>query len=50
MNTVDSSQGFEINKKLSFHIAAEFVLQLSKSSSEQYRNCTTGKSGRGGII
>jgi hypothetical protein len=49
MSTVDSSQGFEINKKLSFHIAAEFVRQLSKMNSKQYRICTTGKDGPGGI-
>jgi hypothetical protein len=28
---VDSSKGFEINKKGVFHIAAEFVRQLLKS-------------------
>jgi hypothetical protein len=34
MSTVDSSQGFEINKKLSFHIAVEFVRQSPKSISK----------------
>jgi hypothetical protein len=29
-------------------IAAEFVRQLPKTSSNQYRICTTGKSGPGG--
>ena len=30
-------------------IAVEFVRQLSKSGSNQYRSCTTGKNGPGGI-
>jgi hypothetical protein len=30
-------------------IAAEFVLHLFKMSSNQYRNCTTGTDGQGGI-
>jgi len=30
----DSSKGFEINEKLSFHITAEFVRQLSKLNSK----------------
>jgi hypothetical protein len=29
-------------------IAAEFVRQLSKLNSKQYRSCTTGKGGPGG--
>jgi hypothetical protein len=49
MSTVDSSQGFEINKKLSFHIAAEVFRQLSKMNSKQYRICTTVRNGPGGI-
>ncbi|MDQ4016044.1 MAG: hypothetical protein M3136_09825 [Thermoproteota archaeon] len=31
-------------------IAAEFVLQLIKMSSNQYRSCTTGRNGQGGIF
>jgi hypothetical protein len=29
-------------------IAVEFVRQLSKLNSKQYRSCTTGRSGPGG--
>ena len=34
---------------ISCAIAAKFVRQLSKLTSNQYRSCTTGKDGPGGI-
>jgi hypothetical protein len=41
--SLSASEGYDIG------IAAEFVLQLIKMSSNQYRSCTTGKDGPGGI-
>ncbi|HKI09055.1 MAG TPA: hypothetical protein VKA09_11710 [Nitrososphaeraceae archaeon] len=38
-----------LQTKERYNISAEFVLQLIKTISNQYRSCTTGKDGPGGI-